>query len=124
MGLAGFGVESLADEDAADHGVRAGVAGRLPRQLDAPPHVVRVDVPRLRPAPHGGRETPRAAAGDSEAGARRGGCGGGVSRGEAGARWVEVETLVRGGPLGMVRCPCLTMCRELGSEPSMFERCC
>jgi hypothetical protein len=45
--LAGFGVEPLedaavADDDAADHRVGAGVAGRHARQFHAPPHVVPV----------------------------------------------------------------------------------
>lgn len=53
MRLAGLGVESfsddaaVADDDAAHHRVGAGVAGRLARQLHAPPHVVSVvQVPR------------------------------------------------------------------------------
>jgi hypothetical protein len=94
MGLSSFGVKSLADnlavadEDAAHHGVGAGVPGRLPRQLDAPAHVVRVHVARLRLrlAPHAGREPPRAAAADREAGAARGGRRGCWAGGEMGAR--------------------------------------
>ena len=94
MGLAGFGVESLADdlviadEDATNHGVRAGVAGRLPRQLDAPAHVVGVHVCRLRPAPH---DTPGAAA-NRDAGAASGGCGGGGSRGERGGHVSQAQS--------------------------------
>jgi hypothetical protein len=91
MGLSSFGVKSLADnlavadEDAAHHGVGAGVPGRLPRQLDAPAHVVRVHVARLRLAPHAGREPPRAAA-DRDAGAARGGRWGCWAGGEMGPR--------------------------------------
>ena len=95
MWLAGFGVESLsddaavADDDAADHRVGAGVAGCLAGQLDAPPHVVAVQVPRrLRLAPHAGRDPAPAKAPGRDAGPRRGGQGGGGdgSRGEVRAR--------------------------------------
>lgn len=92
MGLAGFGMESLADDaavadnDTADHGVRAGVSGRLARQLHAPPHVVAVHVARLRLAPHTADEA--TAPPDREAGAARRGRrgGGGGARSEVGAR--------------------------------------
>ena len=93
--LAGFGVESLsddaavADDDAADHRVGAGVAGCLAGQLDAPPHVVAVQVPRrLRLAPHAGRDPAPAKAPGRDAGAGRGGHGGGPdgARGEVRAR--------------------------------------
>ena len=95
MWLAGFGVESLsddaavADDDAADHRVGAGVAGCLAGQLDAPPHVVAVQVSRrLRLAPHAGRDPAPAKAPGRDAGAGRGGHGGGPdgARGEVRAR--------------------------------------
>jgi hypothetical protein len=70
--LAGFGVEPLADDsavaddDAADHGVGAGVAGRFARQLHAPPHVAPVDVARLGLASHGAREAAAAKGGGAD----------------------------------------------------------
>lgn len=89
MGLSSFGVETLADDpavaddDAADHGVRAGVPGRRARQLHAPPDVVPVHVARaaLRLAPQ-----PPAAAHGHEAGAARGGGVGVVAGRGRGAR--------------------------------------
>jgi hypothetical protein len=65
------------------------VSGRLARQLHAPPHVVAVRVPRrLRLAPHAGRHRPPAEATGRDAGAGRGGKGGGAEgvRGEVRAR--------------------------------------
>ena len=123
MWLAGFGVESLSydaavtDDDAAHHRVRAGVASRRARQLDAPPHVVAVQVPRrLRLAPHAGRDPAPAKAPGRDAGPRRGGQGGGgdgsrgeVCRGGHGRRAEAREpnpwgsrVSVRGGREGLV----------------------
>lgn len=94
MRLAGFGVEPLADDaavtddDAANHGVRAGVTGRLARQFHAPPHVFTVHVARLSLAPHDGREPAAASAPGHEAGEGRRGRGGGAegARGQLGVR--------------------------------------